>query len=49
MIYIMDGCAVSGMLVCGLEDAFGGCGTQKPLILWANLQSVYENTPSNNP
>ena len=22
MIYIMDGCAVSGMLVCGLEGTF---------------------------
>lgn len=23
MIYIMDGCALSGMLVCGLGGAFG--------------------------
>lgn len=49
MIYIMDGFAVNGMLVCSLGGTFEKWEARKTLILWANLQSVYENTPSKNP
>ena len=45
MIYIMKSCAANSVLTCDLDSVLKNEKCEKTLILWANLQSVYENTP----